>query len=218
MHYSCHSDTCFTPAPTGTWSSGIPALDAYLPQGGWPRDGLIELRVEDAGAAVLPLLLPHMSQLSQANRWQAWLSPPFAPYLPALDRAGVAIDHLLVIRPRSHQNGLEVLERALSLGNFVSVFAWPLAQETDLMQRLRLAARQGQCQAFLFSTLGDERVADDVDLSLRVATRPEGLQVQLMHPRARKPGQPLQLEYDLLNGLIRRQRSRCSAPESRLHG
>lgn len=197
-----------SPAPGTVWRSGIAELDAYLPQGGWPRDGLIELRVEDAGAAVLPLLLPHMAQLSQASRWQAWLAPPFAPYLPALDRAGVAIEHLLVIRPRSHQNGLEVLERALALGNFVSVFAWPLAQETALMRRLRAAARQGRCQAFLFSTLGGEAVADDVDLSLRVGKRPEGLSIQRLHPRGHRPAAPLVLDYDLLNGFVRRQRGR----------
>lgn len=165
-------------------STGIPALDACLPGGGWPRVGLIELRVEDAGAGMLPLLLPHMAQLSRASRWQAWLSPPFAPYLPALERAGVAADHLLLIRPRSHQNGLEVLERALALGNFVSVFAWPLAQETDLMQRLRAAAQRGQCQAFLFSTLVDDRVAADVDLCLRVRSHPEGLSIERLSPRA----------------------------------
>ncbi|BAZ95102.1 CDP-6-deoxy-delta-3,4-glucoseen reductase [Thiohalobacter sp. COW1] len=176
------------PAPAGdagrVVTTGIPALDACLPAGGWPRVGLIELRVEDAGAAMLPLLLPHMAQLSQASRWQAWLSPPFAPYLPALERAGVAADHLLLIRPRSHQNGLEVLERALALGNFVSVFAWPLAQETDLMQRLRAAAQRGQCQAFLFSTLADEKVAADVDLCLRVRSHPEGLSIERLSPHA----------------------------------
>lgn len=182
----------FNPAPADTGrvvTSGIPALDACLPHGGWPRVGLIELRVEDAGAGMLPLLLPHMAQLSQASRWQAWLSPPFAPYLPALERAGVAADHLLLIRPRSHQNGLEVLERALALGNFVSVFAWPLAQETDLMQRLRAAAQRGQCQAFLFSTLVDDRVAADVDLCLRVRSHSEGLSIERLSPRAGR-GQP----------------------------
>ncbi|HSH42157.1 MAG TPA: hypothetical protein VK973_08540, partial [Arenicellales bacterium] len=44
-------------------TTGIPDLDACLPAGGWPPVGLIELRVADAGAALLPLLLPHMARL-----------------------------------------------------------------------------------------------------------------------------------------------------------
>ena len=46
---------------TPVWPTGWPALDAELPGGGWPAEGLTELLCECPGALEARLLMPGLT-------------------------------------------------------------------------------------------------------------------------------------------------------------
>ena len=48
-------------------STGHAALDALLPQGGWPRRALTELLLPAHGVGELALLLPTLARMTQAG-------------------------------------------------------------------------------------------------------------------------------------------------------
>src|SRR5688500_10215557 len=92
---------CRGRAPTADAPSaqtGYAALDAELPGGGWPVGGLAELLCRTEGIGELQLVLPALAALTQAGHRIAWLAPPYLPYAPALQAAGVRLEGLTVVR------------------------------------------------------------------------------------------------------------------------
>src|SRR5260221_9929409 len=56
--------------------TGFPSLDAELPGGGWPRQGLTELLTDEAGIGELALGLPALAAPTRAGNRSAWVGPP----------------------------------------------------------------------------------------------------------------------------------------------
>lgn len=91
-------------------STGHPALDALLPQSGWPADTLVELlprlpgrpagNTLPRGIGVLSLLLPTLRACTAAGQRVALIEPPGMLHAPALQAAGVATDKVLVVDSR----------------------------------------------------------------------------------------------------------------------
>ena len=79
--------------------TGFAALDEYLPDGGWPRTGLIEFLVSRFGSGELTLLVPALATLTRAvaARWCVWVAPPLVPFAPALVSCGVVLDRVAVV-------------------------------------------------------------------------------------------------------------------------
>ena len=63
--------------------TGHAALDALLPQGGWPRRALTELLLPADGVGELSLLLPTLARMTRAGGIVALVAPPYIPYAPA---------------------------------------------------------------------------------------------------------------------------------------
>ncbi len=183
-------------------STGFEVLDRHLPGNGWPAAGLCELMLPSSGAGELKLLLPALKALSRQARWIAWVNPPFIPYAPALKAAGVDIDKILLIHPKSHKDALWALERATRSGTCSAALAWLDERElrTGDTRRLQLAARQGGTLTCLFRPekaltensmaelrLGVSRSAEEsllVDLCKRRGSWPlRGLEVSLEEGR-----------------------------------
>jgi cell division inhibitor SulA/protein ImuA len=135
-----------------TVPSGFDVLDRHLPGKGLPRAGLCEIMLPTAGVGELRLLLPALKGLSRQNRWIAWVNPPFIPYAPALEAAGVDITKILLIHPKSHKDALWALERATRSGTCSAALAWLDESElkTKDTRRLQFAARQGGTLSCLF--------------------------------------------------------------------
>ncbi len=134
-------------------TTGYPGLDQHLPGHGWPADGLMELLLPCAGIGELRLLMPALRALSNTqNRWLAWINPPFIPYAPALQAAGIESSKILLIHPRSHEDALWALERACKSGSCASVFAWMDEKKLSIKdsRRLQVAAKQGKTLSCLF--------------------------------------------------------------------
>ena len=156
-----------------TIPSGFDSLDKHLPGKGLPRAGLCEFMLPTAGIGELRLLLPALRALSRQNRWIAWVNPPFIPYAPALEAAGVDISKILLIHPKNHKDALWALERATRSGTCSAALAW--LDETQLRtkdtRRLQLAARQGGTLSFLFRP--GQANEENSMAELRLAIRPQ---------------------------------------------
>jgi len=160
-----------------TVPSGFTTLDQHLPGKGWPQAGLCELMLPTAGVGELRLLLPALKVLSRQARWIAWVNPPFIPYAPALKAAGVDIDKILLIHPKTHKDALWALERATRSGTCSAALAWLDEQQlkTKDTQRLQLAARQGGTLSCLFrpGKAREENSMAELRLAIQPAIQPD---------------------------------------------
>lgn len=149
--------------------SGFPVLDEHLPGGGWPTDGVMELLYAQEGIGEIRLLTPALAHLSQTeNRWLLWVSPPYVPYAPALADSGVDLSRILLVKPKTPQDMLWVLEKALASQSCSAVLAWPGQIHAREIRRLQVAGKEGRCLGILFRGERASRQAS-----------PAGLRIQL---------------------------------------
>lgn len=132
--------------------TGFGALDARLCEGGWPLGTSIEMLTDAAGMGAMGLFLPAMQQLSQQQRWQAFIAPPYTPYAPLLAARGIDTQQILLVHPREREERLWSMEQALRSGTCSAVFCWLGHGEYRYaeLRRLQLAAARGNTLAVLF--------------------------------------------------------------------
>lgn len=129
-------------------TTGLPALDAILPDDGWPLGALTEIFIPQAGIGELQFLLPALSPLSQ-NKYVACINPPYPPYAPALAASGFKLSHLLLIRPPA-RHLLWTAEQVLRSGACAAALAWLEEIDFRASRRLQLAAETGLGSGFVF--------------------------------------------------------------------
>jgi hypothetical protein len=139
-----------------TVASGIAALDAVLPGGGWPLGALTELLLPEPGRGELTLLLPAQARLAHAAdaraapRWLCWIAPPLLPYAPALAAAGLPLQRLLLVHAQGTRAGRDRLwaaEQALVSGQCAAVLVWLVEPPYPALRRLQLAAADADAWA-----------------------------------------------------------------------
>lgn len=136
-------------APFPVLRTGYAALDDYLPGGGWPRAGLIEILISRFGSGELQLLLPAIAALTRAAsaRWCVWVTPPLMPFAPALVSQGVVLDRVAVVdgaRP------LWAFEQVLGSGACDAALSWCRQPKSRDLRRLQLATERGRTLGVLF--------------------------------------------------------------------
>ena len=127
--------------------TGHAALDALLPQGGWPRRALTELLLPADGVGELSLLLPTLARCTQAGERVVLVAPPYVPYAPALQAAGVDLSQLRIIEA-APRDALWAFEQCLRSGSCSAVLGWPQQADARVLRRLQVAADTGQCLGF----------------------------------------------------------------------
>ena len=175
-------------------STGFATLDGALEQAGWPQDGLIELLSDQQGIGELRTLLPTLKTLTQnEDRWVAWVAPPHLLSAPALEAAGLRLDRLLLIHPKTPQEQLWAMEQALKSGTCSALLGWldPRHVTPQVLRRLQLAARSGGTLAFLFRPEAAAQEASPAELRLRLEAGEHAQEVRL-HVLKRRGGWPLQ--------------------------
>ena len=130
-------------------ATGHAALDALLPQGGWPRAALTELLLPADGVGELALLLPTLARLTQAGGIVALVAPPYLPYAPAWQAAGVDLRQLEIIQADA-RGALWAFEQCLRSAACAAVLGWPLQADGPALRRLQVAADSGDCLGFAF--------------------------------------------------------------------
>ena len=163
--------------------SGFPGLDAELPGGGWPAGTLTELLPEHAGIGEVRALGPVLARLSSEGRWLAWIAPPYLPYAPALEAAGIDLARVMVVRTRSPQDSLWAIEQALQSGACGAVLGWPEKASFVQLRRLQIAAEGSPALASLFRSPLAARESSPAALRLHLQSLKGELAVRILKRR-----------------------------------
>lgn len=130
-------------------STGHAPLDALLPQGGWPRRALTELLLPADGVGELELLFPTLARMTQAGGTVVVVAPPYIPYAPAWQAAGIELAHLEIVEAQP-RDALWAFEQCLRSGTCAAVLGWPRNADAQSLRRLQVAADSGDCLGFAF--------------------------------------------------------------------
>ena len=172
-------------APEAVLPTGWTALDAALPDGGWPLGALVEVLLPEHGLGELRLLLPALRALGErgAGRWLVWVAPPLAPYPPALAQAGLDPARVLIVDAVAAQDRLWATEQALRSQACDAVLAWLDVVEERWLRRLCLAAEGGRTLAVAFRPLRQRERASPARLRLVLEPRATMLDVRVVKGR-----------------------------------
>lgn len=165
------------------YSTGFAALDAVLPDAGWPPASITELHIEREGIGELRLLAPFLAQLSRRLSWTAWIAPPYIPYAPALAALGIDLGRQLLIRSANRKDLLWTLEQTLSSGVCSAVLAWPENIAYHHLRRLQLAAQTGHSCGFLFRPAPAIKQPSAAALRLHITQRQNRLSIDILKCR-----------------------------------
>lgn len=172
-------------------ASGHPALDAVLPDGGFPAAALTEVFVPSvepiaglaAGKGELALVLPALARLSVGERLIVLVAPPAVPYAPALAAAGIDLRRLVVVQARDARDAAWAAEQALRDGAAAAVLAWLDHALVAGLRRLQLAAEAGDAFGVLYRPWAARRSASPAALRVALAPAAAGLRVEVLKCR-----------------------------------
>lgn len=133
-------------APRGE-PTGFDALDALLPQGGWPCAALTELLLPADGIGELALLLPTLARLAAQGGRVVLVAPPYLPYAPAWRASGMDLSRLHVVEADA-RGALWAFEQCLRSAACTAVLGWPAQADAQALRRLQVAAATGECLGF----------------------------------------------------------------------
>lgn len=173
--------------------TGFAALDAELPGGGWPTAALTEILPQHDGIGELRILGHALAGLSARGRWLAWIAPPYLPYAPALQAAGIDLARLIFIKTRSPRETLWATEQALRSNACGAVIAWPDKITYPELRRLQLAAAGNAGLAVLFRAPRCAGDSTPATLRLALQTCAGDLAVRILKRRGALLNNPLLL-------------------------
>lgn len=164
------------PRPAGL-RTGHAALDAVLPAGGWPEAALSEVLVPADGVGELHLLWPALVRLSQAGERVVLVAPPYVPFAPAWQAAGVDLRQLEVVQAATERDALWATEQCLRSGSCGAVLCWPLKADDRALRRLQVAAEGGKTLALATRPLVAARNPSPAALRIAIDAHPRQLRV-----------------------------------------
>ena len=156
--------------------TGLAALDAVLPSGGWPESALSEILMAKEGVGELQLVLPTLARLSAAGERIVLVAPPYTPYPHAWQNAGVDLRQLSVIQAEE-RDARWAVEQCLRSGSCGAGLCWPRKADDRALRRLQVAAETGQTLAFAWRSLNEAVNASPAALRLAVEARPAQVRV-----------------------------------------
>ena len=203
-------------------ASGHATLDAELPGGGWPLDGMVELLQASPQGPFWQLVLPALAQAVAAGRGPVVLvAPPHAPFLPGLAAQGVPADRWLCVRANRPAPRVWATEQALRCADVTAVLAWlPQAREPEL-RRLQLLAQERERLLFVFRPAQAAQNGSPARLRLMLAPvasssspHPDALEVTLLKRRGPPLSHPLtvRLHAPVLEALLASRQGRVATP------
>ena len=180
---------------TAVISSGYRALDAELPNGGWPGSALIELLLERPGIGEMRLLRPALHSIARKRR-VALLQPPHLPQVAAWTAWGLPSEQLLWLRPERSADAWWSAEQVLRNGSCGALLFWQTQARSEALRRLQLAAQSAQTAFWMLRPLADAR--NPSPAPLRLALRPAGgcLVIDIIKRRGPRHGNLLHLPLD----------------------
>lgn len=182
--------------------TGYQVLDNQLGGLGWPKGALSECLLDSCGIGELHLVLPLMQKVARQGKTIFWLNPPHTPYAPALARAGVNTDQLVLVQTHDSADFLWTLENCLRSPVTGLVMAWPGKLATRDIRRLQLASEAGNNVCILFR---ERRQAEQHSpAALRLELIPgehQDLKINILKRRGSWPGQRCTLALGHRSGI-----------------
>ncbi|HEY4531090.1 MAG TPA: translesion DNA synthesis-associated protein ImuA, partial [Luteimonas sp.] len=132
-----------------------------------------ELLLPADGVGELALLLPTLARLSGAGATVAVVAPPYVPYAPAWQAAGVALERLEIVQA-TPRDALWAFEQCLRSGACAAVLGWPLQADAQALRRLQVAADSGDCLGFAYRDAKHAANPSPAALRMEYATAGEG--------------------------------------------
>ncbi len=176
-------------------TTGFPALDAALPDGGWPQGAIIELLHEQPGIGEIHLLLP-LLRTPPGDRWVAWVAPPCMPYAPALAGLAAGLSRQLLIDPPEPPAILWSARQALASGACHAVLMWSPHIDLSALRRLQLAAEKSTTPLFLFRSPSAAHQPSPAPLRLHLGARRDGLDIRILKRRGPALANPIRIRLD----------------------
>lgn len=200
------------------WPTGWPALDAELPGGGWPAEGLTELLCECPGTLEARLLMP---ALAGADAPVALVGSPEPPHPPGWWSSGLVPSRLVWVQADAVRERLWAAEQ-LVRGRAAAVLLWLDRVPPGALRRLQVLSAGAGRPVFVCRPWSAAAVSSPAPLRLRLASASGwALQVELLKRRGPPLLQPLNLP-SVPGGLSavlspRQQRLGQALPDGLLH-
>ena len=171
--------------------TGYPALDKALHQGGWPVGAITELLCDHSGIGELQLLLPTLAQYARQKRNLIFVSPPYIPYAPALQDAGISPAQIVIVQTRSTIEQLWAVGQLLQSGAAGAVLTWLTHGPVNhhQLRKLQLAAQESHSLAVLFRPGITAAEASPAALRITVSPGQRGYQLHIIKQRGGWAGQ-----------------------------
>lgn len=183
------------PQAEAALASGFAALDAVLPDGGWPCGGLTEVLAGGLGIGELSLFLPALRQLDADAGWIVIVAPPAQLHAPAWQALGLPLSRLLVVEAEG-ADAAWACEQLLGSGALAALLVWLPTADARALRRLQLASSSTRCLSLIFRP---ERVATQpspAPLRLSLRGSDSGLQVDILKRRGPLLAKPLCLAIE----------------------
>jgi protein ImuA len=160
------------------WSSGFPALDAELPDGGWPSRQVTEILQPQFSLAEWRLVGPALREVVAQGAAVVLVGPPKRPHLPGLMHLGLGERQLVWIQAQAPSERLWCTEQLIKSNAAGAIMAWLPQASPEQLRRLQVLAQSFDGPVFLFRPLQARHdpspaplrvsVEMDVDWQLRV--------------------------------------------------
>ena len=163
--------------------TGIDVLDGMLPNGGWPRAGVVEVTESGGHAHALELFMPALARITHQGRGLALVAPPFSARRRVFSDRAVNPVRVMQVNPHPGRSALWTVESLLQSGDAGVVMAWPEC-DTELMdKRLQKAALQGKVLCVLFRPSCQGRAVSGNGIRLGVDVDEAGRALYLLDSR-----------------------------------
>jgi protein ImuA len=121
-------------------SSGLPALDALLPDGGFRPGSLVEWLAEDSGSGAATLALLAARQAACDGGALVVVDRQRLFYPPAAVRLKIDLQRLMIVRPAGRRDHAWALDQVLRSRGVAAVWCFPGEQDPHTLRRWQLAA------------------------------------------------------------------------------
>jgi len=163
-------------------STGFPALDAALPNDGWPQNTLIEVITPCWGMGELTLFLPLLKQATANGNYAVLISPPYIPYAPGFLHQQMPLENIIIMpKEKVAEHTLWILEKVLRTQACGVAIAWPGQLPEKSIRRLQLAAEKGNSLGIIFHHRDVK--ASPAALRIRLTTLKNSLQIDILKAR-----------------------------------
>lgn len=135
-------------APSNKLRTGFSSLDKVL-SGGFPRVGMIHLH-SLLGCGEMRLILSILRSQEDAlaerkHKLFVFINPPFSLNAEFLLAENIALEQLILLRPKSPQDALWSAEQCAKSGACHSIFIWQKNLKYVQIRKLEHASIQGDC-------------------------------------------------------------------------